>query len=256
MPASASLAPPPTTPTPPQITTREIGPYEVPFEAAGVANAKDRHVYFVVSRTKEEKKPARLLANLHGVCNPPGYACGYWVEAAASTGFLVCPSGNSRCGGAKGPPTWTESFPQMDSDLEKAIALVESKYPGEISREGSILTGFSMGAYAAYMIAQKHPGRWPYLILNESDVPLERAALEAAGVKAVALIAGEIGSQVAGERKTATRLEKQGYPARLWVMKGAGHHYSADIDNIMAEAIAFVLSAEAAASANDAAVAK
>ena len=33
----------------------------------------------------------------------------------------------------------------------------------------------------------------------------------------------------------------QGFPARLWVMKGAGHHYSADIDTIMAEAIAFVL---------------
>jgi enterochelin esterase-like enzyme len=130
----------------------------------------------------------------------------------------------------------------MDSDLEKAIALVDSKYPGEISRDGSILTGFSMGAYAAYMIAQKHPGRWPYLILNESDVPLEKATLETAGVKAVALIAGEIGSQVAGERKTAAKLEKQGFPARLWVMKGAGHHYSADIDNIMAEAIAFVLS--------------
>jgi len=208
-----------------------------------VSNAKDRHVYFVVSREQTEKKPARLLANLHGVCNPPGYACGYWVRAAGDVGFLVCPSGNSRCGGASGPPTWTESFPQMDADLEKAIALVEAKYPGEFNREGSILTGFSMGAFAAYMIAQKHPGRWPYLILNESDVQLDKKQLEAAGVKAVALIAGEIGSQVAGERKTAARLEKQGFPAKLWVMKGAGHHYSADIDTIMAEAIAFVLAA-------------
>ena len=60
-------------------------------------------------------------------------------------------------------------------------------------------------------------------------------------VRAVALIAGERGSQLAGERKTAERLAKQGYPARLWVMKGAGHHYSADIDTIMSEAIAYVI---------------
>ena len=107
--------------------------------------------------------------------------------------------------------------------------------------DGAILTGFSMGAYAAYQIARAHPGRWPYLILNEANVPLDRDALRAARVRAVALIAGELGSQIGGERKTADRLRAQGFPARLWVMKKAGHHYSADIETIMAEAIAFVL---------------
>ncbi|HVH41268.1 MAG TPA: hypothetical protein VM925_02965 [Labilithrix sp.] len=211
--------------------TRPIGPYEVPFD-------KKRTAYYVAARSTA--RPARLLANLHGVCNPPGYACGYWVEAAASVGFLVCPSGNSTCG-ANGPPTWTESFPQMDADLERAITAVEARHPGEFGREGSILTGFSLGATAAYQIARAHPGRWPYLVLVEANVPLDKAQLEKAGVRAVALVAGEIGSQVAGERKTSERLAREGYPARLWVMKGAGHHYSADIDAIMAEAIAFVL---------------
>ncbi len=175
------------------------------------------------------------------MCNPPGYACGYWVEAAANAGFLVCPSGNARCG-PNGPPTWTVPFSKIDADLEKAIAFVEAKYPGEIDRDGAILTGFSLGASAAYQIAKSHPGRWPYLILNEANVPLKKSELEAAGVRAVALIAGEVSTQVAGMRKTAATLAKQGYPARLWIMKGAGHHYSADIDAIMAEAIAFVLS--------------
>jgi hypothetical protein len=80
-------------------------------------------------------------------------------------------------------------------------------------------------------------------VLNEADVALDRAELRAAGVKAVALLAGENGSQVAGERRTADRLAKQGFPARLRVMKGAGHDYSADIDTLMTEAIAFVLAA-------------
>jgi hypothetical protein len=209
---------------------RPHGPFEATLEGT-------RKVYYVVPRGEGN---GRLIANLHGVCNPPGYACGYWVEAASRVGFLVCPEGNSHCG-PNGPPTWTEPVAKMDADLEHAIAIVDANHPGEMNREGSVLTGFSMGAYAAVQIARSHPGRWPYLVLNEADVALDAAQLRAAGVRAVALIAGEIGSQVAGERRTAERLAKQGFPARLWVMKGAGHYYSGDIDTIMSEAIAFVL---------------
>jgi alpha/beta superfamily hydrolase len=129
----------------------------------------------------------------------------------------------------------------MDADLERAIEAVVARYPEEISRDGAVLTGFSKGAYAAVRIAQLHPGRWPYLVLNEADVSLSAATLRAAGVRAVAFIAGEIGSQIPGERKTALALAKQGYPSRLWVMPRAGHFYSADIDTIMAEAIDWVI---------------
>ena len=211
---------------------RAYGPFEATLEGT-------RKVYYVVPRMTGR---GRLIANLHGVCNPPGYACGYWVEAASKSGFLVCPEGNSHCG-ANGPPTWTEPVAKIDADLERAVAVVEGAYPGEVDREGAVLTGFSLGAYSAVQIARNHPGRWPYLILNEADVPLDATQLRAAGVRAVALLAGENGSQVAGERRTAERLAKQGFPARLWVMKGAGHYYSADIDALMAEAIAFVLAA-------------
>ena len=76
-----------------------------------------------------------------------------------------------------------------------------------------------------------------------ATTPALEAGLRAAGVRAVALIGGERGSQVAGQRRTVEKLRKQGYPAKLWVMKDAGHHYSADIDTIMAEAMDFVLAA-------------
>jgi hypothetical protein len=201
---------------------------------------KDRSVFFVLPRATQG--PQRLLANLHGMCNPPGYACGYWVEAAALQGLLVCPTGNARCGPeALNAPTWTSTYDKMDEDLERAIDTVLQRYPGIATREGAILTGFSKGAYAAVEIARLHPGRWPYLILNEADVGLSAPKLRQAGVRAVALIAGERGSQVAGERRTVQALTSQGFPARLWVMPGAGHFYSANIDQIMREAIAFVL---------------
>jgi predicted esterase len=214
-------------------TATARGPFEIPFLGA-------RKVYYV--RAAREGR-ARLLANLHGVCNPPGYACGYWVSAASDAGTLVCPEGNDRCGGPGGPVTWKEPFTAIDDDLERAIATVSAAHPGEIDRAGAILTGFSLGAHAAADVARRHPGRWPHLILTEADVPLDAATLRKAGVRAVALLAGERGSQLAGARRTAERLAKGGYPAKLIVMRGAGHHYSADIDALMADAIAFVTSA-------------
>lgn len=182
----------------------------------------------------------RLIANLHGLCNPPGYACGYWTRAASQEGFLVCPEGNSVCG-AGGPPSWDESFADIDKDLEKSIDAVSHQYDGEVVREGAILTGFSRGAWAAPTIAAMHPGRWRYLILNEADVTLTKYGLEKAGVRAVVLMAGEWGTQLAGERETVARLRREGYPAKLIVMPKAGHYYSADIDDLMSQAIRFVI---------------
>jgi predicted esterase len=221
---------------PNEAVARGIGPYELPF-------LPNRSAYLVLPASGES--PRRLVANLHGLCNPPGYACGYWTRAASEVGFLVCPEGNSRCGpGAYNAPTWTESFEAMSEDLERAVEATSNAYPGEITREGSVLTGFSRGAYAAAAIASAHPSRWRYLVLVEADVTLTVPMLRQAGVKSVAMLAGERGSQVAGEKATCESLAKQGYPARLFVMPKVGHAYSADIDERMREALAFVLAHE------------
>ena len=80
--------------------------------------------------------------------------------------------------------------------------------------------------------------------LLEADVELSLRMLQWSKVRAVALIAGEWGNQIAGERKNVDELAAQGFPIRLWVMPRAGHAYSANIEDIMREAIAFVLSHE------------
>lgn len=223
-------------PAPPQCEARESGPWAMPFAEKG-----KRSVFFVAPKEAKCSQPRhRLIANLHGLCNPPGYACGYWTGAASERGFLVCPEGNSTCGPG-GPPTWDEGFDAMDRDLEHAIDDVSARYPDEVERRGEVLTGFSRGAYAAPFVAARHPGRWPYLVLVEADVTLDAATLKRAGVKAVALLAGDLGSQAQGERATADKLRKQGFPAKFWPMKNAGHYYSADIDALMGEAVDWVV---------------
>jgi hypothetical protein len=91
------------------------------------------------------------------------------------------------------------------------------------------------------VIARAHPGRWPYLVLIEANVPLAAASLRKAGVRAVALVAGELGTEIAGERRTEAELVRAGFPARLFVMARVAHVYSDDVDRIMSEAMAFVL---------------
>jgi predicted esterase len=137
-------------------------------------------------------------------------------------------------------PTWTQAASKTDGDLEAAIAAVEAELPGLSTRDGAILMGFSKGAYQAVKIAAAHPGRWARLVLIEANVQLSVESLRRAGVQAVALIAGQRSGQLRGQKRTADRLMDQGFPAKLWVMPNAGHHYSADIDTIMAEALDFV----------------
>ena len=79
-------------------------------------------------------------------------------------------------------------------------------------------------------------------LLIEANVPLSAASLRKAGVRAVALLAGELGTEIAGERKTQAELAAAGFPARLFVMSRVGHLYPDDMDRLMSEAFAFVLS--------------
>jgi hypothetical protein len=223
---------------------RDAGPFEVRFLG-------DRNVYYAIPA---RSGPHRLIAMLHGVCNPPGYACGYWWRAAIERGVLVCPEGNAKCAWScsdcrpdrkDGPPSWEESFVEIDRDLEKAIAKVESLHPGEIDREGAVLVGFSRGSYASVFIARQHPGRWPYLVLNEADTGVTAAQLRAAKVRAVVLMAGAIGLSAGPEKKTYDELVKAGFPAKYISMPKAAHHYSENIEDLMREALDFFAEQEA-----------
>lgn len=210
--------------------------------------APGRPIFYAFPKTDEgHAPPFRLVAHLHGVCGPPSYACGKWIGAGVDVGAMVCPTGNAKCGDSPyGPPsweapTWGELVLAMDRDLETSIRKVEAKHRGTIQREGAVLTGYSRGAYAALPIARAHPGRYPYLVLIEANVPATADGLTKSGVRAVAFVAGEKGDEIAGLRKTEATLAAAGFPARLFVMPNTGHLYSDDMERVMSEALAFVL---------------
>ena len=226
-PLAIDAAPPP----PPQRAA--IGPFEI-------ASQPGRTVWYAAPRSIEEH---RLIAHLHGQCAPPVYSCGQWIDAGAERGYLVCPTGNEHCNDSPmGPAMWDESFALMDQDLEKGIRAASAKEgDGGIVRDGAVMTGFSRGGWAAIEIVRMHPGRWPYLVLIEADVTINKAMLDAAKVKRVAMIAAENGTELAGEKKSVDAMKAAGYPAELFVMPGTWHLYSTDIDEIMRKALDFVI---------------
>lgn len=193
-------------------------------------------------------RPWRLVGHLHGICYPPSYSAGRWLGAAVDVGVLVSPTGNARCGDANvGPPSWEapsweELVATMDADLERSVAKVEAKHPGSIRRSGAVLTGFSRGAFAAPVIARMHPGRWPLLVLIEASAPVTAASLRKAGVRAVAWLAGEVGTEIAGERRTDAELTRAGFPSKLFVMPRVAHQYPDEMDDLMRQVFEFVLS--------------
>lgn len=205
------------------------------FDAIDIEFVRGRTAYVVAP--PGDTPPRRLVAHLHGLCAQPRWSCGKWRAAAVEVGLLLCPRGDGIC--ADGAPSWRENDYGADLDLERSIEATTARFP-TIDREGAILTGFSRGAYMAVHIALRHPGRWPYLVLTEGNPVIDAASLRAGGVRAVAMIAGETGLQVDGERQTVRALEAAGFPARLWVMARTGHRYSPEIVAIMREAFAFL----------------
>ena len=245
--ADATVTPPsPASPASPRpLSARTDGAHEIPL-------TPERAIYYARPLESPESaagaRPWRLVGHLHGICHPPSYSAGRWLGAAVDVGVLVTPTGNARCGDANlGPPSWEapsweELVAAMDADLERSIAKVEAKHRGSLRRDGAILTGFSRGAFAAPVIARMHPGRWPLLVLIEANVPVSAASLRKAGVRAVAWLAGEVGTEIAGERKIDADLRSAGFPSKLFVMPRVAHLYPDDMDSLMREAFQFVLS--------------
>jgi len=208
-----------------------IGPHEAVM-------LPGRNVWWALSKYEDEH---RLIAGLHGQCGGPSYACGSWIDAGTERGFIVCPTGNEHCTSDMGPPSWDESFALMDQDLELGIKIAQKKVDGGFDREGSVLFGFSRGGWAAIDLVRRHPGRWPYLILIEADVTINKAYLEASKVRAVAMVAAENGTELPGEKKSVDQMKAAGFPAELFLMPKTWHLYSTNIDEIMRNALDFVL---------------
>jgi pimeloyl-ACP methyl ester carboxylesterase len=177
---------------------------------------------------------------LHGMCSVPEAECPSFVDGATPYGWLVCPRGPSPCADADGA-SWVWPFDLNAQGIEETLARVRELHPGEVDvSRGRVLVGFSLGALAAMQLAHDGNGRYAGLVLVGAEVYPNAALLSEAGVLRVVMAAGEQDMMRAHMVQQAALLDAQGIPTRFISLGDVGHAYPDDIDERMAEAIAWV----------------
>ncbi len=177
--------------------------------------------------------PRPVTIVLHGNFDRPEWECATWRPVAAWRGFVLCPRGVPTPWASPREDRWTYrgGAPGVQREIEAALAALEERYPGRVTREDAVLAGFSLGAILAPRIATGSPGSYPYLFLvegGEGGLAGDWARrLGAAGVKGLGLAMSAPGRRRIA-REAASRFRHAGIDAIFVDMKGAGHDYRGD----------------------------
>ncbi len=189
--------------------------------------------------------PRPALVFLHGMWASPEDSCPVFQAAATPFGFLVCPRGNAPQAGVDGGTMWMGNAVDAAGPIHAALDAAGRMAPGKLDRSGEgTLIGFSNGAYFAAEMARLEAGKWPGLVLISMKLDLDAAQLRAAGVRRVALMAGDQDDVGAPLQALAKRLDGAGLPARFFSMGPVGHAFPADMPARTCGAIAWVRAAE------------
>jgi predicted esterase len=190
------------------------------------------------------KAPRPALVFLHGMWAGPEDACPLLREAASRFGFLVCPRGNTPFdAGVMWSGTGADAAGPVRAALDEASRLPQGKL--DRGAEGTLI-GYSNGAYFAAELARTQPGRWPGLVLIGMRLDLDPARLRAAGVRRVALAAGDQDDTRSSMQALAQKLDDGGLPSRFVSLGRGGHAFPADMPARMCDAIAWVRDADRA----------
>jgi len=187
-----------------------------------------------VGPTPHDGWPRPVTVVLHGNYDRPEWECDTWRDVAAFYGWVVCPRGVRTPWASRAEDRWTYGgAAAVEKEIEAALSALESRYPGRVSRDGTVLAGFSLGAILAPSLVERSPGRYPYVFLVEGGLKkLDRRrarGMVRAGVRGVGIAMSGPGRRT--QAKEAVRwFERAGARARFVDMRGAGHNYRADFD--------------------------
>jgi pimeloyl-ACP methyl ester carboxylesterase len=184
-------------------------------------------------RSKDAK--AITVVYLHGIHGLPQNGCPWLREGASELGWLVCPAANSPL------PNGTFSWGGPLADQHAVVARAEraAQSAGADSNSANVLVGFSQGSYLAVDLVNHRLGNYRGLVLVAAEVEPSADVLRDAGVKRVALAAGQLDGSYAPLRRTAERLRRQGVDVRFVDLGKIGHTYQTTETAALASAIAW-----------------
>jgi len=198
--------------------------------------AKRPAMYYAPPQS-DEKRP--LIVMLHGMCALPEYECPVFREGAPGSTALLCPPGPTSCPEGDGR-MWIGSSWAMASSLTKSLRALGERHSGRIDTRRKALVGYSLGGMAAMRIVQAQPGQWSGLMIVNAGVEPSAATLRRAGIKRVALVAGERDRTAGKLRRAAARLQHVGFDARYFSMGAVGHYFDSSSASRLNEALTWL----------------
>jgi predicted esterase len=212
-------------------------------ESSGWIEAGKVHAFVYPPRSNASSRtPVTVM--LHGLGGYPQSACAPFVNVATDRGWLVCPRGEDAYGDGS---RWRVRPDDDGRVVDASLDALAREHPDRVdSSSRRVIVGFSLGGTAAVRIAQSEEegrGRYEGLVVIASQVHLDGALLERAGVKRVVLAAGDMDMTSAPLQADARALNRVGIAARFVSLGHFGHGYPADMADIMREPMAWVAGA-------------
>ncbi len=186
------------------------------------------------------KKP--VLVATHGRDDVPEPLCDMWRGVIGDRGFVVCPRGIAS---ATRPGTFTYASAEALSDeIEAAVGSLREAYPDYVDDGPLVYSGFSLGSFQGVRVVSRDPERTPRVILIEGghdpwNEDLIRAFADGGGQR-VLFVTGQAINQQRSQR-VAKELEEAGIPSRIVHAEGAGHVYTGEVRERIAEAFDWVV---------------
>ncbi|MFO0677498.1 MAG: hypothetical protein U0169_13265 [Polyangiaceae bacterium] len=178
-------------------------------------------------------KPVVVL--LHGMCGAPENACPFFADGGRDVGHLVCPRANHACPG--GGFVWSGSLDQRKAIVDDAVESVRGEAGSLLDEHGSVLAGFSQGAFLALDLASRTGHPYQGLLLVGASVKVDRKKLEAAGIRRLVLAAGAYdGARPAMEDETK-RLGAGAMDVRFVSLGAVPHTYVEETPGILARTL-------------------
>lgn len=224
------------TPAPPDNVSEPLPPsIPTPLPVDGYRTA------VFVGPDMDVPKPWRITVVLHGNYDRPEWQCETWKQVAGFYGFILCPRGIPTYWAPKSEDRWMyRGAEKTSSEINAGISALKSAFPGQISDDGMILVGFSLGAILSPGILRLNPQKFKTLFLIEGLVDkLDKRTLrniKKTGINRIGL-AMSTGKYRIAAKKIVRWNEKLGIQSVFVNMAGAGHNYHPDFPTMGRKAL-------------------
>lgn len=221
----------------------ELSPLESaePFVSLDVAGARPAVVSLPIGATR----PRPVVVALHGNFDRPEWQCEVWRGVVGARAFILCPRGIPRRDVPASADRWEyASVKAVEQEIDAGLAALAERFGRYVDPGPVLLIGFSLGAIFGSPIAQKHPDRFPRVVLVEGgQARWTRANARNFVEKGGARLFIACGQSVClnEARRLGPILEKVGLPTRSGGSAKAGHTYDGPVAAAVASELAWLV---------------